>query len=189
MIVGLWRIHLWHPGATLLTDPLSVRTDIRADTLLVGALAAHVWATYDLPARLLRVGAYVGAAILITCIAEVPSWQGFLYKGGFTLIAAAVATIILATVENAWAGCRILQWSSLRATGRVSYGIYLWHFPLFVAVHRYGRTWPSVMQLLLALAATTVATSASWHYVERPFLLRKERRRVDTAPDPDSNAS
>jgi peptidoglycan/LPS O-acetylase OafA/YrhL len=52
--------------------------------------------------------------------------------------------------------------------GRISYSLYLWHWPIFVLMRwTYGlATWP---QYLLALALTFGAAVASYRYVETPF--------------------
>ena len=71
-----------------------------------------------------------------------------------------------------------------RAVGRVSYGLYLWHLPVFFAVARYTGDWPPWRRATLALTLTALCTVASWYLVEVPFLRRKDaiaRRQVRVA--------
>ena len=60
-------------------------------------------------------------------------------------------------------------------TGRVSYGLYIWHLAVFNAVLRYGRLWPPITQATVALSLAALATCGSWFLVERPFLRWKDR--------------
>jgi peptidoglycan/LPS O-acetylase OafA/YrhL len=92
------------------------------------------------------------------------------------LIAVAIAVALLAVLESPWAGTRVLQAPPLRAVGRVSYGLYLWHFPVFFAVFRYGKHLPSTIRLVLALALAGAITYGSWILVERPAVRWKTRR-------------
>ncbi len=99
----------------------------------------------------------------------------FLYRGGFTLIALTVGVILIAVLETDWVVNRFLRLRPLRAVGRVSYGLYIWHLAIFNAVTRYGRFWNPWWQTIVALGLTAVATCASWFLVERPFLRWKDR--------------
>ena len=58
----------------------------------------------------------------------------FLFNGGFTAFAIAVAVMLLAIVEADWLSKHVLTFGPLRAVGRVSYGLYLWHFFVFTIV-------------------------------------------------------
>jgi peptidoglycan/LPS O-acetylase OafA/YrhL len=179
VLVVVWRASLWKDGTTLFDlDYIYMRTDTRADTILVGALAANLWMRgVSFPRKALSALAWIAAAFIAACVLFIPYWQGFYYKGGFTIVAIAAAVVLLSVVQAPNALARSLQWSALRSVGRVSYGLYLWHLPVFVAVHRYGSDWSPLAQLLVALAITAVATWVSWHYVETPFLRLKTRLR------------
>ncbi len=58
----------------------------------------------------------------------------------------------------------------LPALGRISYGVYLWHWPVFVVLtaERTGLTGPAL--LALRLGVTLVLATLSWRLVERPVL-------------------
>jgi peptidoglycan/LPS O-acetylase OafA/YrhL len=64
----------------------------------------------------------------------------------------------------------------------LSYGVYLYAFPLqqLIAVHPWGRA-PWVM-LLIATPATLIAAWLSWHLVEKKFLGLKSAGFVDRDP-------
>jgi peptidoglycan/LPS O-acetylase OafA/YrhL len=104
--------------------------------------------------------------------------DGFLHNGGFTLVAIATAVTILALVDHdEWIVTRVLALPVLRTVGVVSYGVYLWHLPVFFAVNRQASSWPAAAQAMLALAVTAACTAASWRFVEQPFLRMKARSR------------
>ena len=87
----------------------------------------------------------------------------------------AVAVMIVAIVESDWLSKRLLTWRPLRAVGRVSYGLYLWHFFVFTIVAEKMGGSSSLTRIATAIGITTAATLFSWFVVEQRFLRRKRR--------------
>ena len=58
-----------------------------------------------------------------------------------------------------------LMFRPLVATGRISYGLYLWHVPVGVWIVNHGIGSP-----LLALLLTFLAATLSWRCVESPLM-------------------
>ena len=82
-----------------------------------------------------------------------------------------------AIVTTAWAGTfSVLGWRPLAALGTISYGVYLWHLPLLLAL-RSADALPLhlVPALAIVLAVTVVVATLSWVAVERP-IIRWSRR-------------
>jgi hypothetical protein len=109
-----------------------------------------------------------------------------MYHGGFTVAALAAAAVIAAAISPRPNGItRALAVSPLRALGRISYGVYLWHWPLFLwlspgRVHQHGAR-----LLTLQCAVTIAVASLSWVFVEAPILRRQftmPRRALVLAP-------
>jgi peptidoglycan/LPS O-acetylase OafA/YrhL len=180
-VIAVHRAMMWEHGVNWLF--LLLRTDTRADSLLVGALLAQLWVRGWRPsARIVIPAAWVATALLAVFVTVARSTHAFLYLGGFTLVAVCTATVILAASEGQWPGTRLLEIPSLRVVGRVSYGLYLWHMPLFYVVNRYGAGWGAPARILVGVPLAAAATFASWRYVEQPFLrLKDSRRRLQAA--------
>ena len=102
----------------------------------------------------------------------------FMFEGGFLLCAALAALVVADArlVEPGWFA-RGLAWRPLHFIGTISYGIYLWHWPVIVYLNgaRTGlSTWPLD---LLRVAVTLAVSTASYYLVERPIRLAKLRGR------------
>ena len=171
--IAVHRAVMWEHGAHWLF--LFVRTDTRADSLLVGALLACLWVRRRTPTKGLVPAAWIASGVLVLCIEFSRPDGGFVYLGGFTIVAIAVAILILATLDSSWPGNRLLSFPPLRAVGRVSYALYLWHLPVFSVVHRYGSHWPTVVQVIVAYGASAAFTTLSWVLIETPALRVKRR--------------
>jgi peptidoglycan/LPS O-acetylase OafA/YrhL len=97
----------------------------------------------------------------------------FMFYGGFLLCALAALVVIAAVrVDDSWLA-RIFSWRPLRAIGQVSYGIYLWHWPVIIyitpaTVHLAGKR-----LLLLRLVLIAAATLASYFLLEKPIRQRR----------------
>jgi peptidoglycan/LPS O-acetylase OafA/YrhL len=170
--VVIRRAYLWDHGTRLI--PLYTRLFTRADALLVGCLLAQFWVRGKLPKRGIQIAGWTGLAYFAYVVRRGVS-DSFLYKGGFTLIAVSVGLILVAVLQTNWLVNPLLRLLPLRAVGRVSYGLYIWHLAVFNAVIRYGRWWNPWVQTIVALGVSAIVTYGSWMLVERPFLRWKDK--------------
>jgi len=173
---------LFHPGV----DPSRVYygTDTRLFDLMAGATLAFLAAARGQPnARARQTLHWVGpvAALVLAVFWVRAGTSGgqptnFMFEGGF-LLCAALAGLVVADarlVEPGWFA-RGLAWRPLHFVGTISYGIYLWHWPVIVYLNgtRTGlSTWPLN---LLRIAVTLLVSVASYYLVERPIRLAKWR--------------
>jgi peptidoglycan/LPS O-acetylase OafA/YrhL len=178
--IALYRVWRWHDGMFFLF--IYSRTDTRADALLVGAAAAILVggirgsACSLVRGRGLSCAAWLATAVLAWFVLSARFDKPMLYLGGFTVVAAACGVLVLAVLPgSSWPVARPMQWAPLRALGVVSYGAYLWHFPVFVATQRLARDAPVAGRAAIACTITAVLTVLSWFVVERPFLRWKSR--------------
>jgi peptidoglycan/LPS O-acetylase OafA/YrhL len=172
LAIAAWRwLLLEHHNAGI----VYFRTDARADSLLVGALAAHLWVRRRTPSpALIRALAWPALAFIVYCVERYESTDPFLARGGFTIIAIAVAIVLLAAIDTDWSFGRVLRWAPLRGVGRVSYGLYLWHVLAF-GIAGLMRTSPATLRMATGLALMVAMTATSWYVVELPFLRWKDR--------------
>jgi peptidoglycan/LPS O-acetylase OafA/YrhL len=155
--------------------------DTRADALMVGCALGVLIASNLITERLrpaLRRGLRIAAPISITGlagIAAVAHWYDlWLYFWGFFIVAILSAVIISDCVLNAdGVLARLLSLKPLVWVGTISYGLYLWHYPIYRMMRVY-RVAPVYVMTLGTLAAFAL-TIASYYGVERPFLRIKKR--------------
>ena len=115
----------------------------------------------------------LGALFLLWALHSVSGQGNFLYEGGFLLVAAASAAVILLVVVEPRASlARVLGWGVLGYIGRISYGLYLYHYPIFLmidnAAHRSLGSGPAGRPAGRDLAAAVV----SYHLIEMPIRQR-----------------
>jgi peptidoglycan/LPS O-acetylase OafA/YrhL len=75
---------------------------------------------------------------------------------------------------------RALEWEPLASLGRISYGVYLYHMPVFFLVAHYsadlGNSYLMFAVLVFSkVAGTVVVASVSFAYLERPALRLKSK--------------
>jgi peptidoglycan/LPS O-acetylase OafA/YrhL len=157
-------------------------TDTHSFGLALGALlalASRTWWPWPLAwprwSRILlpTMGSVAIAGLLVLCVL-MPADADLPYQGGLALVAALTALAIAgATMPGSLLG-RTLDIRPLRWVGERSYGLYLWHWPLVVLAAAFL---PSLVDDGLgswalggiAFAATVVAATLSYRFVEQPI--------------------
>lgn len=67
---------------------------------------------------------------------------------------------------------RLLEWAPLRWIGRISYSVYLWHWPIIALYRTETGISLDLKETALLVAASIAAGAASYYLVERPFMSR-----------------
>jgi len=143
-------------------------TDTRAAAVLAGAALA-LWSGRPdrRPGRATQAIGWLAVVGLGVAWSTVPGTADHLYEGGLALCSVAAALVIAAATQPG-ALARALSVRPLRRLGIISYGVYLWHWPLFVVMTP-DRTGLSGWPLLVAkLLATLAVAEVSFRLVELP---------------------
>ncbi len=168
------------------TTRLYFGTDTHAQSILIGATLACVLtmvqqhrgnqgmapvATTKAARWALVALGLAGLAGTLTLTYSLQGLDPFDYQGGFTLSALSAAAIIIGAVcVPTGPLARVLSLRVLVWIGTVSYGAYLWHYPVFVYLD-YDRTGLTGIGLLAVRFAVTFAlAAASFYLVERPVM-------------------
>jgi peptidoglycan/LPS O-acetylase OafA/YrhL len=116
----------------------------------------------------------VGASLVIgLTIGRLPGKANYLT---LTLINLGAALVIgHLAVRRGGICARVLSVQPLPVVGRISYGLYLFHFPMNYLIHGYPTRWTGAMSVLATFGATFALATASFMLVERPALRLKSR--------------
>ena len=152
-------------------------TDARAGELLIGALLALALRARGAAAwSALRVAGPVAGLLIVAAWVLATVGDAWLYRGGFALYALCSATVVAAAARNDGAVYRVLSVGWLRWVGTVSYGAYLFHWPVFLILTPARTGLPALPLLVVRTAATLGLAALSYRFVERPL------RRTDLVP-------
>ncbi len=150
-------------------------TDARAQALLVGALLAiqlaiHPEIRTSVARGAIRVGALAGAAVTLWFWTTVDQTSHAFFRGGYLLAAIAVALVILSSVQPARGVVgNALSWRPLRWVGRISYGLYLYHWPIFLVLTPARTGLHGVTLLALQCGVSISVAALSYYAIEMPI--------------------
>ena len=145
--------------------------------LLLGAALAMIWRPGRLPTRIAS-----GAKVLITTIGvlalltilwfywQVGEFSPFIYRGGFFFLSVVVCLLIAAATHPAVKFGAVLGAQPMRYIGQRSYGLYLWHWPIF-AITRPNLDIPldGALNFGLRMGLTFAVAELSYRFVEIPI--------------------
>jgi peptidoglycan/LPS O-acetylase OafA/YrhL len=157
-----WRLTLYAGGASV--PRIYNGFDTHADPLLIGCLLALA------PRALAGRFAALALLLLAALVLLMDFKSAFAQTFGFALVGATGAWLIAAASAEGWLKSA-LSWAPLVFLGKISYGIYLWHFPI-IDIGR-GHV-PEALLFVLPLLGLACAVG-SYYVVERPFLRLKDR--------------
>jgi peptidoglycan/LPS O-acetylase OafA/YrhL len=163
-------------------DRVYFGTDTRVQALLVGAAASALlvgdwsalnrgwslirtrWAKWT--ARLLPV---IGLALLGVA-AHYATGSAREFRAGLLIVVAVAAVLVIAPVALEQRGpvAALLAWRPLAWLGVISYGVYLWHWPIFLVLNGARTGWSGLSLFGVRCAATLAVSVASYWLIERP---------------------
>ncbi len=202
-VAGLATAALWGVRFLLALNPairpyrLYFGTDTRIPSILMGCLIAVLLRDRQFRAALQRrprraaVIAGIALAAVIGCVARFDWCDRPMYYWGLSLFSSACAVIVVyfVTFGQSAAG-RALTWRPLIWMGKRSYGLYLFHYPIFRWVLGVLNVKTGWKMLLFCGPPTLVLATLSWRYIEEPFMRLRYRRNIGSGtPDPIRTAS
>lgn len=150
-------------------------TDTRAFAVLVGAAVAAAGARFGNvpggPRRQLLEGAGLVAAIALGIAwFTLPGASPVLRHGGLALCSVAAAVVIAAVTQPRDGPlASILQWKPLRRLGLISYGVYLYHWPIIVWLDAERVHVGALALIALQIGVTLGLATVSYLVVEQPI--------------------
>ena len=162
--------------ASLAASVVGVQTDphtafffphTRAWELLVGAILA-VAPRGGTASRARSAGGWMGLALIATAVTRYSTDTPF--PGWAALVPVAGAALVIWSGESqASASARLLSHRAVVYVGKISYSLYLWHFPI-LAAFAYVHIRPLGAASRIGIVVLSLAAaSASYHLVELPF--------------------
>jgi peptidoglycan/LPS O-acetylase OafA/YrhL len=185
---AVWMHHVYDGGTN--TNRAYLGTDTRSQCLFIGCALAvglvllsqrrheegrlakgELWRPEGTAGRVASgVVGVIGAAGAISLWVATTSNSTLPYSGGFFLIGLSIACVILAAVAAPRSIVpRVLSLAPVRYVGRISYGLYIWHWPIFIWLD-HTRTGLYGYELFALRVLVTFAVSVvSFHLIERPI--------------------
>jgi peptidoglycan/LPS O-acetylase OafA/YrhL len=151
-------------------------TFARAHELLIGAgaavLAAHSNGLRGLIERHAGGIALAGTAIVVAFGLLLADTSSVYYYGGsavFSLVAAALILALVVGNRSTGPAHRALRFAPLVWLGAISYGVYLWHWPLAIWLDPATTGLDGPLLFLARLGGTLAIAAASFYLLERPI--------------------
>ncbi len=169
----------------------------RAAGLLLGAAFAMVWrplAVMRGPLRtkghLLDLVAVLGFLILAAMVwwmwlISPSGGNPFLFRGGFILCAVATLMMVAAVTHERAATSRVLSIPVLLWVGTRSYGLYLYHWPIYQLIRGIAGVHLTFYEFVFAMIATGIVTELSYRFIETPIrkgTMRESWHRLRRSP-------
>ena len=172
LVIALYRNALWNSEVSWLF--IYTKTETRSDAILIGCMFAFIFRYMSISQKLLKTLGYISVVLVVIVAYLLGDVQkGFLYQGGFSLIAFLAGVVVLAVVLVPSFGGPLVNSRVLIWWGQRSYGIYLWHLLIFRVFSRHEFFGSTHLRIVIAVGFSLVVAEVSWRLIERPFIRMK----------------
>jgi peptidoglycan/LPS O-acetylase OafA/YrhL len=157
-------------------------TDTHAFGLAIGGVLALLAASWPRQAlawprisrALLGTAGPAALLALLVLAAMMPGSSPFVFRGGLVVVALLTAVVIAALLVPETPLARLLELRALRWVGVRSYGLYLWHWPVFVLLIGALPGWPrsGAAGWAIGAIAAAITVGAAWlsfRFLEEPI--------------------
>ncbi|HED2372729.1 TPA: acyltransferase [Citrobacter freundii] len=170
------RVPVWLTLSTIFAISLSVallritgtKEDIfyllpsRAWEMLAGGLVYMVSARYKLPEWVKKCDGH-GIALIVVAVVMLNSDGYWPNISALAPVIGAAIVLLANDQESIFTSNPIAQWA-----GKISYSVYLWHWPIVVAMKYYSIEF-SAINIFLGIIASFVAGDLSYRFIENKF--------------------
>jgi peptidoglycan/LPS O-acetylase OafA/YrhL len=177
VIVPLWRLFTFSALDVPVADYNYMMTDARIDSIAWGCLLTIILHEAGRIAKFRwLIGVVPVAVALVALLATfVVRDEAFRHVLRYSVQGASLFVLVLNFyyLSALRLSVRVLELQPFVWLGRVSYGLYLWHFPVIDASRRmFGA---GLLSITVAIIATLVITAFSFYVVEQPFNRLRKR--------------
>ena len=158
-------------------------TDARAQALFLGA-ALGVWlapgrsgAVPTFPRPVVLGAGVIGVVTSIGAFVVVGPYSAWMFNlGGMFFFAVGAALLVLACADErpSWVNT-VFGWRPLAYAGRLSYGLYLWHWPIWLAFGNRRLVDNGIANFVICSVLTVGIAHLSYQYIERPVIKKGVR--------------
>lgn len=177
-----------YPAYNSYTSPFD-----RGAELLLGCAAAILWREGLVPAPLRwPVVGWIAAGALVYALSVAATPDRAWYLSAAVLGAVVIINMLGEARRAGDAGApsrtarapqlleRLIGGPPLRYTGKISYGIYLYHLPIYYLLWTYVPGRSPYFYAPIVISASFGLAAASWHLIEAPIVHNKRQRRPGT---------
>jgi len=189
-LLGVRSYWPWAVGTDLATSAIS--GFVRIDSLLLGAAAAVIVRQFQISRSIIRSLPGIAALFFSTFLAGLTllgyrQREVFTQSVGYAMLAVSFAALVLYAAisdgQPSWQQAA-MRWKPLVLFGKYSYGIYVFHVPVFYLMDQSARHLPPVLRhslafsysfIALKFAVAFVIAALSYNFFEKRFLALKDR--------------
>lgn len=150
-------------------------TDVRAVEILLGALLAVALCRRvgsggsGLARPVSQALGIVGLGALVAAFFALDEFDPRIFEGGFFVVAAASALVITSAIDRGTVAERLLSLRPLVFLGTVSYGAYLFHWPIYLVLTEHSTGLATVPLLVVRVAISLGLAVVSHRFIEDPI--------------------